>query len=488
VAISSEIFGPHAILNTLEINFMAQLGEAISRYHKLIGQEGYRDPVWAEQLQERMRHLHLTESGRLLAPVLRPHFISRRQLDSLTRVAEQLAGILDRMEAIALASPPLLNRLQMLPAEKMLAAIPAGYSRFSVTSSMDANVRNGSLCLQGLNTCKPSGFAYSNFLADLFLELPIVKEFKRGRYKLSKLGGPKHLLQALHDVWREFGTKGGVGGTKSGAKSGRTGKPQPSIAIVEIGQDSGSDSSEGLLLAELFSQQGASARVIPPDHLEYSNGKLRAGDFTIDIVFRRLLTSELLARWDLSHPLLEAYRDHAVCVINSFRSEFAQRRALFDLLTDEAVTSSLPAADRKMIRTFVPWTRVVTARKTKRHDQEIDLPEFILRQREHLVLLPSENATDQRVFIGAQMTMPAWDRALRQALRTPYVVQERPSSNRERFPVYQYGELKMKEAEVTVHPHIFNGQMHGAAAVLETCSAGSTTHLALAPVLLLEEI
>jgi hypothetical protein len=461
---------------------MAQLGEAISRYHKLIEQERYRDPVWVELLQERMRQQHLIESGRLLAPVLRPHFISRRQLDSLTRVSEQLAGILDRLETIALASPLLLHRLQMLPAEKMLAAIPSGYSRFSVTSSMDANVCNGSLCLQGLNACRPSGLAYSSALADLFLELPIVKEFRRGRYKLSKLGGSKHLLQALHEVWREFGRK-----NQNGARPDRNGKAQPSIAIVEIGQDSGSDSSEGLMLAESLGRQGASARVVPPDQLEYSGGKLRTGDFVVDIVLRRVLTSELLARWDLSHPLLEAYRDHAVCMINSFRSEFAQRRALFDLLTDEAVTSSLPAADRKMIRTFVPWTRVVTPRKTKRHDQEIDLPEYILRERERLVLLPSENTADQRVFIGAEMTVPAWDRALRQALRAPYVVQERRALNRELFPVYQYGELKMKEAEVTVHPHIFNGQMHGAAAVLEACSAGSTTHLALAPILLLEE-
>ena len=123
---------------------MAQLGEAISRYHKLVEQEGFGDGSWADELQERMRQLHLTESGRVVAPILRPHFISRRQLDTLTRVTNHLAEILDRIEAIALASPHLLNRLQMLPAEKMLAAIPSGYSRFSVTSSMDAAVRNGS--------------------------------------------------------------------------------------------------------------------------------------------------------------------------------------------------------------------------------------------------------------------------------------------------------------------------------------------------------
>ena len=115
------------------------------------------------------------------------------------------------------------------------------------------------------------------------------------------------------------------------------------------------------------------------------------------------------------------------------------------------------------------------------------MPAFILEQREHLVLLPSDDTPDQRIFKGSEMTQAAWDRALRVAMRSPYVVQERRSVSHETFPVYQYGEFKMKETEVTVHPYIFNGRMHGASAILNTSSNGSATHLAVAPVLLLED-
>jgi hypothetical protein len=455
---------------------MAQLSDAIARYHKLLEQPSYRETAWADQFQEQMRQQHLVDSGRLLAPVLRPHFVSRRQLDALSRLSSQMAEILDRLEAIAFASPILLNRLQMLPAEKMLAAVPQGYPRSGVTASMDANLTNGSLSLQGLDASKPAGLAYSNILADLFLELPVLKEFKRGRYKLSKLGGPKSLLQAIQSAYRQFG-----------------GKNKPAIAVVELGQESGSglttevSSSEGRLLAESLSQLGANARLVRPELLEYSGGKLRSGDFAIDLVFRRVSAREILTRWDLSHPLLRAYRDRAVCVVNSFRAEFGQRRALFDLLTDETVTAGLPNADRKLIRNSIAWTRVVTPRKTMHGDKEIDLPEFILKQRESLALLPNEDVSDQRVYIGAEMTAPAWDRALKVALRMPYVVQERTLPAHESFPLFQYGEFKMKEAEVTVHPHVLNGEMSGASAVLRTCLAGSAAHLAVAPVVLLEE-
>ncbi len=448
---------------------MAQLSEAIARYHKLLEQDAYRDLSWAEELQEQMRERGLTDSGRLVSPVLRPQFISRRQLDVLTRAVEHLAAILDQVEALALESPGLLNRLQMLPAEKMLAAIPAGYTRFAVTSRMDAHLQNGSLYLRGFDTCRPRDFAYSEPLADLFLQLPLLKTFKRGRYKLSKIGGIRRLLMAVLHAWKEFG-----------------GRHRPNIAIVEFGDSTGSGSNEGRLLAELFTESGSPARVVSPEQLEYSNRKLRAGDFEIDVVFRRLLTRDLLARYDLSHPLLLAYRDHAVCVVNNFRSEIAQRRALFDLITDETVTARLPLPDRKLIRTFVPWTRVVALKKTKYKDRDVDLPEFILHTREQLVLRPNDDSADHRVFVGAQMTQSAWATALRIALRTPYVVQERFGSGHQLFPVFQYGQLQMKEVEVSVHPHVFNGKMHGASAALETSAAGCATPLAIAPVLLLE--
>jgi hypothetical protein len=449
---------------------MAQLGEAVARYHKLLQEEEYRDLSWAEELQEQMRLRGLTESGRVVSHVLRPQFVSRRQLEMLTRAAEHLAAVLDQIEGFALDSPGLLNRLQMLPAEKMLAAMPSGYSRFSVTSRMDAHLQNGSLCLRGFDTCKPKGLAYSEPLADVFLELPIIKSFKRGRYKLSKVGGIKRLFAATLQAWKEFG-----------------GQHNPNVAIVEFGENLGSSSNEGRLLAELFTENALPSRVISPDQLEYTRGKLRAADFEIDIVFRRFVTRELLAHFDLSHPLLAAYRDRAVCVVNNFRSEIAQRRALFDLVTDETITSRLSLADRKLIRTFVPWTRVVAPKKTRYKDRDIDLPEFILGSREQLVLRPNEDSGDHRVFVGADMSQPAWETALRIALRTPYVVQERLCSGHQLFPVYQYGELQMKEAEVSIHPHVFSGKMHGASAALEVSSAGCATPLGIAPVLLLED-
>ena len=53
-----------------------------------------------------------------------------------------------------------------------------------------------------------------------------------------------------------------------------------------------------------------------------------ANSVEIQVIYRRLRVSEFLVRFDLNQPLLRAYRDHKVCVVNSFRSELARKQAM----------------------------------------------------------------------------------------------------------------------------------------------------------------
>jgi hypothetical protein len=446
---------------------MVHLGEAIARYHELFDGPGYRDLAWAEAFQERMRDERLTESGRLLAPVLRPQFLSRKQLDRLTDAAERILSIAGQVAELALSSPALLSRLRLLPAEKMLAADAPGGSGFPVLSRVEALAENGSVSVLGLDGCNPAALACSDRIADLFLDLPIVKEFERGKYRLSKPGGSTGLQAAVQE-----------GGKKFGVRS------KPRIAIVRPEGDSAeSDAARQLLVST-----GNSTRLASPDELTYEGRTLRAGDFAIDVALRCVSIRDLLIRFGLSHPLFAASRDGAVCLVNDFRSEITRRRALLELLTDDSVAVRLTAADRKLVQAVIPWTRVVSRRKTAYQDRQVDLLDFVVANREKLVLRPNEDIAGEAVFTGAAMTQPAWERAIRTALQSPYVVQESARRSREPFPVYQYGEFQMRDVEVSVHPNLFNGRVHGASAALQMPSPSGSSFVGAAPVLLLETL
>src|SRR2546430_17464153 len=135
--------------------------------------------------------------------------------------------------------------------------------------------------------------------------------------------------------------------------------------------------------------------IVSPEQLESRAGVLRKRSFEINLVYRRLGVQEFLIRFDLTHPLVQAYRDRAVCVVNSFRSELAHKKAMFGLLTDEAVTAKFPAVERKAIRDHVPWTRLVSQGKTTYDGKLIDLPEFVIKHREKLALKPNDDYSDK---------------------------------------------------------------------------------------------
>lgn len=451
---------------------MNQLSEAVTRYHRILESDRYKNLTWAHELQERMRAHKLVAGGRPISPVLRPHFITRRQYTGLVKAVDAFSNSLQRVQAKALSSPALLAQMELLPAEKMLAAVDPGYSFPAVTSLLDTNINNGTLRFSRYLPDTPTGVAYGEALADIFYDAPPVKEFRK-RYKLEKLPGAKFLLQAILKAYKEWGGK----------------SKKPNIAILEMRQPfQTAESGESAVIADLFRREGLAVEVVSPEQLEYRDKILRRGDFTIDLIFRRMKVQEFLVRFDLSHPLLQAYRDRAVCMVNSFRSELAQKKALFHLLTDEEITADFPAAERKAIKEFIPWTRVVKESKTKYRNRTVDLPDFILHNRNKLVLRPNDDGADQQSIRGSEVDEAVWEKAVRSALRNPYVVQEALEPVVDVFPVLQYGHMEMQKMRVEVHPHSYLGKVQGCSSWLTAAGAAGFSMLSgIAPTFILEQ-
>lgn len=434
---------------------MTQLDEAISRYHRILESEPYRDLRWVKTLQEEMEARQLSAGGRLLCPFLRPNFVTQKQYDNLVKTGEALVSAVDRMLHQALASPQLLSHMQLLPAEKMLAAIDPGYELAEVSAQLDLQIHNGSLHVLKYNADALTGAAYAEGLSDLFFECPPVKEFRR-RYNLTPVGGKQPFLAAL---LRAYGMYAGDSEKK------------PNIAILEFRSATGR--SEYEIFREYFRAEGYQTELVPPEQLEYRNGVLRAGGFDIDLIYRRVSVMEFLLRFNLSHPLLQAYRDRRVCVVNSFRSELSHKKAMFALLTEDHLTAKFPPNERKAIKEHLPWTRVVKAGKATYQNQIVDLLEFVKENREKLVLRPNDEYSDLHSFVGFEHDEGSWARAIREAQRAPYVVQEHVKPTRTVFPLMSYGHLEFKEMQVDVQPQAFLGKVEGCSSYVSAAGVGN---------------
>ena len=149
---------------------------------------------------------------------------------------------------------------------------------------------------------------------------------------------------------------------------------------------------EFLLFQHYFREHNLEAMICSPDELSYHDGKLYAqteGARTpIDLVYKRVLTSEFLMRYGddvLEHPLVLAYAAGKICMVNSFRAKLLHKKSIFALLTDDKLQDQFSADERDAIARHVPWTRMVRAGRSTYAGERIDLLDFARKNQERLL-------------------------------------------------------------------------------------------------------
>ena len=158
------------------------------------------------------------------------------------------------------------------------------------------------------------------------------------------------------------------------------------------------------------------------------------------MVYRLMLTRDVLSSLDEVRPLLAALQQQAVCMINPFRSELMGHKALFALLTDPDVDLGLGSTERDIIREHVPWGRLLReVPTTDPNGETIDLVAYVTANQKDLVLKPTHEAKGDGVELGWQHSASSWEAAVRGAIESDYIVQKRVPTERVSYPGVEPG-------------------------------------------------
>jgi len=204
----------------------------------------------------------------------------------------------------------------------------------------------------------------------------------------------------------------------------------------------------------------------------------RTAEVPIDLIYKRVLTSELLMHYGdafFEHALVQAYADGRVCLVNSFRAKLLHKKAIFALLTDQALQSGFPPDERAAIARHVPWTRMLRPGQSSYAGHTIDLLEFVQQQRERLLLKPNDEYGGKGIVIGWESTPEQWDQAIADAVRTPFVVQERVEIAYEDYPALIDGQLAIGRRLVDSDPFLFGTATQGVLTRLSTVTLLNVT-------------
>lgn len=444
---------------------------AVARYHSLLHDTPGLIDRTRDQLQSRLDEVKLVFGGRMLCPYLRPHFVSREQFNFATEVCERLWRSMLKVGDLAVGNAELLDYLGVTEIERKLISFEPGYKGVSRTSRLDSFLTDSSFQFVELNAETPAGIAYSDEASQIFQGLEAMKRLKE-QFRLTPLTGRQEMLEVLLSAYREF-------------SNGSSAKP--GIAIVDYrGLPT---QREFELFKAYFESKGFPTTIVDPRDLEFSNGKLRHGDFVIDVIYKRVLVNEFLEKIDECQALLKACEAGAVCMVNSFRGKLIHKKLLFGVLTDERFEEYFDAAEREFIARHVPWTRRVEDRKTIHEGRPIDLLEFIRKNRDNLVLKPNDEYGGKGIFVGWQCDANQWEEALKSSIGADYLVQWRVGTAREEFPyISQDGSVAFADQLVDLDPLLFDGKVGSAFTRLSVSElANVTAGGGMVPVFIVEE-
>ena len=445
------------------------LAQAIGHYHELLN-----DEVAGEcqaTLEAELRRRGLFFGGRALCTVLRPRFFTPEQYRFLRDRCALLLRAFDRIYHAARANGPLRRQFGLVEWEEALMERDPGFAEPSPVSRIDAFYlpEDAVFHLTEYNAETPAGAAYGDALADAFLALPVMRSFLR-KFDVRPLPARHDVLHALLDAYAQWRQA-------NGAK-----RPMvPRIAILDWKEVP--TYNEFLLWVDYFHARGLEARIVDPRDTQLEAGRLTADGQPIDLIYKRVLISELVEQGGREHAVIRAVQSGAVCMVNPFRCKLLHKKASLAVLSDERNVGLFSDVECQAIAAHIPWTRVVEERKTRYRERTVDLVPFIIEQRQRLVLKPNDAYGGAGIVLGWEVDATAWERAVRLALTEPFVVQERVPIPSEAYPSVVDGRVLFAERILDTAPFAYQGthvdgcmsRLSTAALVNVTAGGGSQT-------------
>lgn len=435
----------------------------IDRYHERL------TPEVAEEthvhIESALVRRGLVFGGRALCTVLRPRLTTPAELAGMQRRVRPLLRAFTRAYDRALADASFRHQFGLLDWEERLLGDEPANRNPSPTSRLDFfhDPASGAFALTENNAETPAGAAFNDALTESFLEAPALREFSRD-FELLTLPSLPGVVGALLDAWRHF--------------SG--GRNRPRVAILDW--DDVPTRTEFVLFQERFATLGIEAVIDDPRRCELRGGKLWVQGAPADLIYKRVLISELIATCGVEHDVVRAVRTGAVCMANGFRSKILHKKASLAVLSDEANASVFAADEQAAIHDCIPWTRVVAERRTSYRGAEIDLLPWMADRKDSLVLKPNDDYGGKGITLGWTVDAAEWARAVAGALAEPFIVQERVTVPSEPFASWIDGGVQVIDRMLDTAPFITNGSyMEGiltrlsTAALLNVTAGGGST-------------
>ncbi len=389
---------------------------------------------------------HVLYAGQPLSIGFYPIILSARQLEHIASVAEAMMKLMERATKLFLQESSIRDFFGFSPEQLELIEIDPGYDFSIPCARFDSFFDGKDLRFTEINTDGTAGMDGAEKVSKLFLASPIVEKLFSSR-QIGVFDISQSVLDTLLGCYAQF-----AGTTAAGA----TGKPRIAIADWREARTC----AEFIAFAEFCRGRGYEALVADPRELDYDGRALSLDGAKIDLIYRRVVSSEYIERLDEVKAMTQAFKDHNVCLVGSFRSDVAFSKKIFGLLYDPKLSRLFTDRERALIQRHVPWTRPFEDADCEYRGERIRMIDLARDGKDGFVLKPSNLYEGRGVFLGFQKTPSEWERLIETALEEDYVLQEFVREPEMRIGVLK-DDFELEPRFIHMGEFVFGGKFSG---------------------------
>ena len=285
-----------------------------------------------------------------------------------------------------------------------------------------------------LNTDGSSAMNEDNTLARILLESNALKAFSEG-YSLAN--------RELIDSW--------VYESLKLYRRWKGSDHTPNTAIVDF-TESGT-SAEFIEFQKAYERLGLSCIIADPRELEFRDGALYRDDYKIDLVYRRIVTFELIQKANEIPHFIEAYMADAMCTVGTIRSQIIHNKIFFKKLHDEDTLEFMTKPEKAFIKKHIPFTGILG------NDEKI--LRDVIENKDKYIIKPMDMNASQGVYVGKDQSNESWERVVRDSFDRDYLYQEFVDPPKRSFLVANEGGFSIEEFKAIVGLFSYNESYAG---------------------------
>ncbi|MFI9817798.1 hypothetical protein [Saccharothrix variisporea] len=189
---------------------------------------------------------------------------------------------------------------------------------------------------------------------------------------------------------------------------------KPRIAIVGSTRDQGVTSTRYFdIEVDYFTAHGLTARFFEPEDLH------EAWDCPPHLRYPLGLRNFTIPDWQelgIDTTPVQTALDQGCLLVGTQTSTFLSSKLTMGLLSEGRPW--MTAAEQALVARYLPWTRVLSDRKTTWGDRNVDLVPFAVEHKDTLVLKEGLGMSGKQVILGHETSEEDWEAAIHRAATT----------------------------------------------------------------------